>query len=68
MPNSRPRNTLEAAEKLGVRPCTLEAWRHRGGGPKYVKFGRAVRYYDNDLDQFIESRTRTSTSDERGAA
>lgn len=58
----RPLTTQEAAEALGVRPCTLEAWRSRGTGPRYVKLGRAVRYRAADLDDYIESRTRTSTT------
>ena len=62
-----PLTTPEAAEYLGVRPCTLEAWRCRGGGPRFRKIGRAVRYGRNDLDEFIESRTRTSTSETEAA-
>jgi excisionase family DNA binding protein len=54
--------TREAAEYLTVKKSTLEAWRHFGGGPVYVKYGRAVRYRKEDLDQFIISRLRVNTS------
>ena len=55
-------NTPEAAEYLDLQPCTLETWRSRGGGPKFLKLGRAVRYRLTDLDDFIESRLRDNTS------
>lgn len=66
-PNSRSRssflNTPEAAAYLGLQRTTLEAWRCRGGGPKFVKLGRSVRYRSSDLDTWIESRTRSKTSE-----
>ena len=56
-------NTPEAAEYLGLQPATLEAWRCRGGGPSFVKLGRAVRYRNEDLAKWVESRTRSNTSE-----
>jgi len=53
--------TPQAAEYLGMKPQTLEAWRCRGGGPKFAKLGRAVRYRQSDLDAWIESRIRENT-------
>ena len=58
----RMRKTTEAAQWLGLSPATLEAWRVRGGGPEFVKLGRAVRYSDEALDAFKARNTRTSTS------
>ena len=57
--------TAEAALYLGLQKSTLEAWRCRGGGPQFVKLGRAVRYRARDLDDWIESRTRSNTSEKR---
>jgi len=54
--------TNEAAGYIGLRKSTLEAWRCRGGGPIFLKLGKAVRYRKEDLDAFISARTRTSTS------
>lgn len=54
--------TSEAARYIGLRKCTLEAWRVRGSGPVFLKLGKAVRYRKEDLDAFINARTRTSTS------
>lgn len=58
----RMRKTTEAAQKLGLSPATLEAWRVRGGGPEFIKLGRAVRYSDDALDDFVDKNKRASTS------
>lgn len=55
---SRSANALretQAAEHLGLSIATLRAWRHRGRGPRFVRFGRAVRYLRADLDTFIRA-------------
>jgi len=57
--------TPEAAKKLRVTKATLESWRCRGGGPQFVKYGRAVRYRPQDLEAFLEKSLRTSTSTEK---
>jgi excisionase family DNA binding protein len=58
--------TEQAAKYLDLKPETLEAWRCRGGGPLFVKLGKAVRYRQQDLDAFLSARVRASTSDEGG--
>ena len=61
MEQKRFLNSDEAADYLGLQRTTLEAWRCRGGGPRFVKLGRAVRYRQADLDEWIESRIRENT-------
>ncbi len=65
VPDARRRlvTTGEAAELLGVSPRTLECWRGRGGGPRYIRMlpevgraCRAVRYRLSDIDVWIEAR------------
>jgi excisionase family DNA binding protein len=56
--------TQEAAQHLKLSKRYLEDLRRKGGGPKYISFGRAVRYRYAELDAWAASRTRTSTSDE----
>lgn len=56
------KTTKEAAATLGLSAFTLEAWRVRGGGPIFLKLGKAVRYPQQELDAFKESCRRTSTS------
>ena len=54
----------EAAALLCVTPRCMEGWRHRGGGPKFVRVsGRCIRYRISDLDRWIEERVRASTAD-----
>jgi excisionase family DNA binding protein len=53
--------TVEAAQYLNVRKSTLEAWRHYGGGPPFVRYKRAVRYRRSDLEKFLTSRLQVNT-------
>jgi excisionase family DNA binding protein len=53
----------ELAERLGTSERFLEVRRVTGGGPPYVKVGRAVRYRPSAVDAWIQQRERTSTSD-----
>lgn len=60
-------NETTAAKFLGVTRATLQGWRHKGIGPKFLKYsGGCVRYKMNDLEQFMESSIRQSTSDQVG--
>ena len=70
-PGGRPifLDEIEASDYMGgLSPKTLQAWRFRGSGPRFFKIGRLVRYLKNDLDEFLKSRSRTSTSDHSGDA
>jgi predicted DNA-binding transcriptional regulator AlpA len=56
--------TPEAAQYVGLSTSTLEKFRVRGGGPPYQKAGlKIVVYYPEDLDAWLASARRTSTSD-----
>jgi excisionase family DNA binding protein len=52
-----------AAEYLGVSTSTLAKWRMRGDPPAYRKLGRVIVYDQTDLDAWLESCRRTSTSE-----
>ena len=43
----------EAAVHLGTPPATLQWWRHKGRGPKYLKVGRRIFYRRSHLDAFL---------------
>jgi len=58
MPHFELLDESTVAQKLGVKPDTLPAWRHRRQGPPYVKIGSLVRYRDDQLHAWIEARTR----------
>lgn len=56
-------STAQAAFYVGLSRRTLEKMRVTGGGPKYRKHGRYVRYHIDDLNAWSEARSKTSTSD-----
>jgi excisionase family DNA binding protein len=45
----------EVARQLGLSVATLRAWRLKGKGPRFVRFGRAVRYLAADVEHFVEA-------------
>lgn len=54
----------EAASILCYSVRALQNWRHRGGGPKFVKVSaRSVRYRRRDLLEWVEARIVANTSE-----
>lgn len=47
--------TDEAASYLTLAKHTLEVWRMRREGPRFVKLGSNVRYRREDLVAFLEA-------------
>ena len=47
------------AAYLGVPHRTLEDWRYRSVGPRYLKVGRVVRYRRADVDAWLAARVVT---------
>lgn len=57
--------TKEAASMLGVSKAFLERDRWAGARIPFIKLGsRAVRYRITDLESYIHSQVRRSTSDQ----
>ncbi|MGB3687796.1 MAG: helix-turn-helix domain-containing protein [Jannaschia helgolandensis] len=53
----------EAASILCYSVRALQNWRHRGGGPDFVKVSsRSIRYRRADLDKWNAARTVSNTS------
>lgn len=52
----------EAAAFLKSSTSTLAKLRVCGGGPRYFRIGRAVRYRIADLEAWMQSSAATSTS------
>jgi excisionase family DNA binding protein len=52
----------EAAEQLGLSRSTLAKLRLHGGGPIFLKLGKAVRYHPEDLARWLADRRRSCTS------
>ena len=57
-------DTDQAAAYLGVSAALLEQLRVKGGGPRYAKFARLVRYRRASLDEWLQSRERNHTAGE----
>lgn len=62
----------DAARLLGIAKQTLSSWRVSGRGPRHVKtgahFGGRCYYSRADIESFIESHKRYSTSEHIPAA
>jgi predicted DNA-binding transcriptional regulator AlpA len=62
-PNQRRMlRTDDAATYTGVSASTLNKLRLTGGGPEYIKLGKSVVYDPADLDAWLSSKRRRSTS------
>ena len=48
-------DTQEAADYLSVSKAYLDMLRCTGGGPRFVKIGRMVRYRRSALDKWVDS-------------
>ena len=55
--------TSSAAAITGLSVSTLNKLRCSGGGPAFLKLGRAVRYRPVDLKDWLNSRRVMSTSE-----
>ncbi len=53
----------EASRFLGLSKSTLDKLRISGGGPTYLQLGRRVLYDVADLEAWLTSKRRSSTSD-----
>lgn len=48
-------DTPAVAEITGLSIKTLNTWRCRGGGPRFLKLGRSVRYRRRAVLQWLEN-------------
>jgi excisionase family DNA binding protein len=55
-------DTSAIASWLDVPELTVKAWRARGGGPRFVKVGRHVRYRRADVERWLEVNTHDSAA------
>ena len=50
--SKRTLTDVEVAARLGVSRFTVRSWRLKGQGPRFLKMGRAVRYRNEDVDDY----------------
>ena len=59
-------NNEKTANLLGIKPNTLEIWRHKGKGPVFIKLGEhpssPIRYQRARVNAWIEAHAHASTS------
>jgi len=60
-------DTSGAAQYLSLAKSTLEKLRVYGGGPRFLKLNRSVRYRSDDLDDWLSANVVNNTS-ERSAS
>lgn len=61
-------NVSEAARYLALSEATLNKWRVTGAGPAHYKMSTRIGYRRDDLDAWLATRRRTSTSADTGKA
>jgi excisionase family DNA binding protein len=59
--------TDEAALYLGLSSRSLERMRWQGGGPRFRKHGRQVRYHIDDIEEWSTAHRARSTAQFRAA-
>ncbi|RRH92167.1 DNA-binding protein [Mesorhizobium tamadayense] len=56
-------NTAQAAFYIGLSQRTLEKMRLKGGGPKFRKHGRYVRYHIDELDDWSKGHPQHAAAE-----
>jgi transposase-like protein len=64
MENETYLSTAKLADRWGMHPQTLRAWRAQGKGPTFEKRGRAVRYALSQVEFFERSNETVPTPKE----
>lgn len=52
----------QLAERWAISRKTLQAWRLRGDGPRFVRIGTAIRYMLSDITAYEAANTHNSTA------
>lgn len=50
-------NEVEASDLLRISVRTLQSWRCKGIGPRFIRVGRSIRYRRGDLLDWTQSNT-----------
>ena len=60
-PNQQAFTEAQVAERYELSQKTLQAWRIKGGGPAFIKMGKAVRYLVTDFETENKCASTSST-------
>lgn len=47
-------DTAATARQIGVSASTLNSWRSRKKGPKYIRIAGRIRYLKTDVQEWLE--------------
>jgi predicted DNA-binding transcriptional regulator AlpA len=61
-------DSAAVAKMLGMNPNWPAVARMTGNGPRYLRIGRLVRYRREDVEEWLASKERTSTSSSDASA
>ena len=61
--NNETLTPTDAASRIGLAPSTLAKMRCWGGGPAFLKLGRAVRYLRSDCITWRDARRVGNTTE-----
>jgi hypothetical protein len=50
--------TVELSRRWHLSPRTLEQWRWKGIGPRYLKIGRRILYRLDDIEKYEAAQRR----------
>ncbi|MEC7290158.1 MAG: helix-turn-helix domain-containing protein [Pseudomonadota bacterium] len=56
-------DTKQLAHRLGWSEVSIVRMRCQGNGPRFIKIGRSVKYRWSDVESWLETRERQSTSE-----
>lgn len=62
--DSKMYDQKEAAPIMKKSVSWFERQRWAGGGPRFIKVGRSCLYLGKDLNEWLESQTRSNTGQE----
>lgn len=48
----------DVAKFMGVPLSTVYRWNTRGGGPRYIRVGRHVRYRWSDIEKWLDRQAQ----------
>ncbi len=54
---------LELAQRWGIAVTTLQKWRQKSVGPKFLKLSSGVRYPIESIEEYERENLRKSTSE-----
>jgi len=61
-------NVYDLSKRWGLAPKTLDRWRQRGIGPRFLKIGGHVVYRREDIDAYEEAHLKSITEKDMGVA